>query len=98
MCISSNTENKFLTEEEQIDEEREKLNTKFSSFHNSFMVDLFLFVNALITIIVTMIVIYVVCSHSKLKTLVTNIALQHLKKVEATDPKFQDMYCTCKTQ
>ena len=62
------------------------------------MVDIFLFVTALITIIVTMVVIYVVCSHSKLKTLVTNITLQQLRRVEATDPRFQDVYCTCKTK
>ena len=30
--------------------------------------------------------------------LVTNIALQHLQGAEATDPRFQDMFCTCKTQ
>ena len=41
-----------------------------------------------------MVVIYAVCSHSK----VTNIALQHLKRVEATNPRFQDVYCMCKTQ
>ena len=62
-------------EEEHIDEERDKLNPKFSYFLNSFMVDVFLFIAALITIIVTMVVIYVVCGHSKLKTLLTNIVL-----------------------
>ena len=62
------------------------------------MVDVFLFVTVLITIIITMVVIYVVCSHSELKTLVTNIALQQLKGVEATDLRFQDIYCTCKMQ
>ena len=61
------------------------------------MVDVFLFVTALITIIVMMVVIYVVCSHSRLKTLVTNIALQQLTGVEATDLRFQDIYCTCNT-
>ena len=85
-------------EEEHIGEERDKLNTKFSSFLNGFMVDLFLFVTALITIIVMMVVIYVTCNHSKLKTLVTNAALQQMKRVEATDLRFQDIYCTCKTQ
>ena len=40
------------------------LNSKFSSFPNSFMVDAFLFVAALITLIVMMIVFYVACGHS----------------------------------
>ena len=33
---------------------------------------------------------------SKLKALVTNISMQHIKGVEATD--MSDMLCTCKTQ
>ena len=54
------------------------------------MIDIFLFVAALISILVTFVVIYVVCSYSKLKMLVANI--------EATDPRFQGVYCTCKMQ
>ena len=75
------------TEEEHIDEERNKLNTTFSSFLNSFIVDIFLFVTALVTIIVTMVVIYVTCSHSKLKALVTNFALQQFEKSRSHRPK-----------
>ena len=88
----------FDIEEEHIDEEREKLNTKFSSFLNSFILDVFLFVTTFVTIIITMVVIYVTCGHSELKTLVTNVDLQQLKRVEATDPRFQDIHSTCKTQ
>ena len=46
----------------------------------------------------TLVIIYVVCGHSKLNTLVTNIALQHIKGIEAADPRFQEIYCTCKMQ
>ena len=88
----------FDIQEDHLDEERDKLNFKFSSFLNSFMIDIFLFVAALISILVTLVVIYVVCSHSKLKTLVANITLQHLKGTKATNPRFQDVYCTCKMQ
>ena len=61
------------------------------------MVDIFLFVTALITIIVTLVVIYVVCIHSKLKALVTNIALQHFKGVEAeiSDSKMCTVLVRC---
>ena len=62
------------------------------------MVDVFLFVATLVTKVVTVKVIYVVCGHSKQKTLVGNIALQCLKGVEATDSRFQDVYYTCKMQ
>ena len=62
------------------------------------MIDIFLFIAALITIMVTLVVIYVVCGHSKLTMLVANIALHHLKGIEVTDPRFQGVYCTCKIQ
>ena len=50
----------------------------------------------LITLIITLIIIYTVYGQSKLKALVTNIAMQRIKAVEAADVK--DMLCTCKTQ
>ena len=43
-----------------------------------------------------LIIIYVLCGQSKLKALVTNIAIQRIKAVEAAD--MSDILCTCKTQ
>ena len=54
-----------------------------------------LFIAALITMIISIIVIYMVCGQSKLKALVENIALQCAKAVEAADTT--DRYCICKT-
>ena len=89
----------FDIQEEHTDEERNKLRTSISSFHNSFMIDIFLFVAALITVLVTLVAIYVICSHAKLKTLVANIVLQHIRGRETTDQnRFQDVYYTCKIQ
>ena len=39
----------------------------------------------LITLIITLIIIYIVYGQSKLKALVTNIAMQRIKAVEAAD-------------
>ena len=43
-----------------------------------------------------MIIIYIIYGQSKLKALVTNIAMQRIKAVEAAD--MSNMFCTCKTQ
>ena len=43
-----------------------------------------------------LIIIYVLYGQSKLKALVTNIAMQRIKAVEAAD--MNGMLCTCKTQ
>ena len=71
------------------------MSSKFGSFLKSFLVDVLLFTAALITMIITLVVIYMVCRQSKLKALVANIALQHTKAVEAAD--MAERYCICKT-
>ena len=43
-----------------------------------------------------LIIIYALYRQSKLKALVTNIAMQRIKAVEAAD--MNGMFCTCKTQ
>ena len=48
------------------------------------------------TLIITLIIIYVLYGQSKLKALVMNIAMQRIKAVEAAD--MSDILCTCKTQ
>ena len=61
------------------------INTKsnFKGFISSFIADIIGFGTVLLTIITTLVVIYIVTGHSKLKTLVANIALQHIKTEEA---------------
>ena len=46
--------------------------------------------------IITLVILYIMYGQSKLKALVTNIAVQCIKGIEATD--MSDMLCTCKTQ
>ena len=58
--------------------------SNFKGFISLFIADIIGFAAALLTIITALVVIYVVTEHSKLKALVTNIALQHIKTVEAT--------------
>ena len=57
--------------------------SKFKGFISGFIVDIMGFGTALLTIITTLVVIYIVTGHSKLETLFANIALQCIKTVEA---------------
>ena len=50
-------------------------------FFNNYIVDIVLFVTAIILIMVTTIVMYILCKHTKLKTLVTSLTLQQIKEV-----------------
>ena len=73
--------------------EKAKTSSKFGSFLKSFLVDMLLFTAALITMIITIVMIYMVCGQSKLKALVAKIALQCTKAVEAADSTTR--YCIC---
>ena len=68
-------------------------NSKFKSFLNSFLADVFIFTAALVTLIITLIIIYIVYGQSKLKPLVANITMQRIKALEAAD--MSNMLCTC---
>ena len=95
LAVQYRHKKKVLDNKEQ---ELEKLEetSKFKSFLNSFLADLLLFIAALITLFITLVIIYVMYRQSKLKALVTNIAMQQIKAVEAAD--VSDIFCTCKTQ
>ena len=89
-----NKKNILNKKEQELDNPEE--NSKFKSFLNSFLADILIFTATLITLIITLVIIYVMYGQSKLKALVTNIAMQRIKTVEAAD--MSDMLCTCKMQ
>ena len=95
LAIQYQNKRKILDKKEQ-DLENPEENSKFKSFLNSFLADILIFTAALITLIITLVITYVMYGQSKLKALVTNIAMQRIKAVEATD--MSDMLCTCKAQ
>ena len=76
---------------------RGKIIPNFKIFLNSFLDDVLIFTAVLITLIIMLIIIYVLYGQSKLKALVTNIAMQRIKAVEAA-ADMSDILCTCKTQ
>ena len=70
---------------------------------NNYTVDIFLFVTAIISLVVTTIVMYILCKHMILKSLVTSVALQQIKEVSVVAKQQpvsieQDVKCTCKIQ
>ena len=80
-------------------------NTKLESpskyaFFNNLILNVFLFVTAIISLLVTILVISILCKHIKLETLVTSLALQQVKEVGVvtTQETLQYIECTCKIQ
>ena len=68
-------------------------------FTNNFIMDIFEFIIAIISVITTMIIIYVLCKHTKFRTLVVSLALQQVKEVSASAIKKDENYmCDCTSQ
>ena len=57
------------------------LTTNKTFFSNNYIVDVFLFITAVISLLVTTLAIYLLCKHKKLRTLVAIVALQQVKEV-----------------
>ena len=95
MAIQYQNKRKILDKKDQ-ELDKTKENSEFKSFLNSFPADILLFTGALVTMIITLVIVYIMYGQSKLEALVTNIAMQCIKGVEATD--VTDMLCTCNTQ
>ena len=86
-----------LKERHDIDE----LETEFTSknfFTSNFIIDVFVFAIAIISVISTIIIIYAICKHNKLRTLVTCLALQQAKEVKAEEIKEGNYSCECTAQ
>ena len=95
MAIKYQNKRKVLDKKDQ-ELDKTKENSEFKSFLNSFLADILLFTAARVTMIITLVIVYIMYRQSKLKALATNIAMQCIKGVEATD--MSDMLCMCKTQ
>ena len=63
----------------QILDNTENNNSKHSYFDNLIM-DIFLFIAAILSMIATAAIVYIVCKHVKLKALITDIAFQPIKQ------------------
>ena len=86
-----------LKERHDIDE----LDIEFAnknSFTNNFIIDIFVFVIAIIPDITTIIIIYALCKHNKLRALVTSLALQKVKEVKGEEIRSENYKYRCTSQ
>ena len=85
-----------LKERHVIDKLAEEFLNK--NFFNSQVVKIFKFVVAIILIIATVVTIYAICKHNKLRALVTTLALQQVKEVKVEDIENVNYKCECTDQ
>ena len=79
----------------------DELENEFASknfFTNNFIVDVFVFIIAIISVISTIIIRYAICKHNKLRALVTSLAFQQAKEVKAEEINEGNYSCECTAQ
>ena len=57
------------------------LTTNKNFFSNNFIIDIFLFITAVTSLLVTTLATYLLCKHKKLRMLVASLALEQVKEV-----------------
>ena len=86
-----------MKERHDIDElEIEFANKNF--FTNNFIIDVFVFITAIILVISTIIIIYTICKHNNLRALVTGLAVQQAKEEKAEEISEGIHNCECTAQ
>ena len=85
-----------LRERHDIDEVEKEFANR--NFFNSQVVKIFKFVVAIISIIATVVTIYAICKHNKLRVLVTGLTLQQVKELKAEDIENIHPKCKCTAQ
>ena len=66
---------------------------KFRKFINSFLGDMLIFIAMILTVFLILMIIYILTGQSKLKTLITTMALQRVRAVEALNTDRQNQNC-----
>ena len=67
--------------------------TNKNFFSDNYIVDIFLFITAVISLLVTTLAIYLLCKHKKLRTLVASLALQQEKEIGSVTQKEINTEC-----
>ena len=76
-----------------LQKQSDNTNSKFKTFISSFTTDIIDFSTALLTVLITLVIIYIITGQSKLKMLVANMVLQCIKAVEAAALNPHYIFC-----
>ena len=79
--------NEIFGLQERYDSMEVKLNTNKNFFSDNYIVDIFLFITVIISLLTTTLTVYLLCKHKKLQTLIASLVLQNVKEVGAVTQK-----------
>ena len=64
-----------------------ELNTNKNFFSDNYIIDIFLFITAIISLLATTLTVYLLCKHKKLRMLIASLVLHKVKEVGAVTQK-----------
>ena len=70
-----------------------ELITNKNSFSENYIIDFFLFITAIISIVATTLIVYLLCKHKKLRKLMASLVLHQVKEVGAVTQKEINTEC-----
>ena len=93
--ISSYTKNKEIFDlQERHDSDSMESNTNKNFFSDNYIVDIFMFILAIISVLAITLTMYLLCKHKKLRALIASLVLQQVKEVGA---EMQHTNSECRT-
>ena len=93
--ISSYTKNKEIFDlQERHDSNNTESNTNKNFFSDNYIVNIFMFILAVISLLATTLTMYLLCKHKKLRVLIASLVLQRFKEVGT---KMQQTNSECRT-
>ena len=92
--ISSYTQQKEIFDLQQRHDANAKINTNKNFFYNNYIMDIFMFISAIISLLATTLTMYLLCKHKKLRVLIASLVLHQVKEVGT---EMQQTNSECKT-
>ena len=83
----------------QVIDKKENSDKIKHSFLDNYIMDIFLFIATILSMIATAAIVHIICKHAQLKALLTGIAFQPVKQSEAIfGSNDENEYCKCTAQ
>ena len=93
--INSYTNNKETFDLQERHDNTE-LNTNKNFFLDNYIVDVFMFISAIVSLLATIMTLYLFCKHKKLGTLIASLVLHQVKEV-GTEVNQKEINSECRT-
>ena len=88
----TNHEKNFYLQERH---DNTELNTK-KFLSDNYIVDIFMFISAIVSLLATILTVYLLCKHNKLQTLIASLVLHQVKEV-GTEVTQKEISSECRT-